>query len=174
MDYEISNIVATANLGVEVDLNIAMEFLRTVGKVAYDRRKFPGLVVKIGSGMAVLLFRTGKMVVVGGKTVEDVKKTVKEVLRALYPALSGLPPTVEVQIQNIVATANLGREVNLERLSQELPNVNYDPNQFPGLIYAPGFDKPTVLIFETGKVVIVGAKDEQEIASIVEEIKKSV
>ena len=174
MEYEISNIVATANLGTEIKLEVAMEFLRTVGKVTYVRRKFPGLVVKLRNRMSVLLFRTGKMVIAGGRSIDDVKRAVKDVLRALRPALSDLPNALEVQIQNIVARADLGAEINLERLSGEMPGARYDPDQFPGLIYNPGFDKPTTLVFRTGKVVIVGAKSEEEIADIVKELKKYI
>jgi len=63
--YEISNIVATANLNTEIDPKVAIEFLRTAGEVTYEPRRFPGLVVKLGGNVIILLFKTGKMVVTG-------------------------------------------------------------------------------------------------------------
>ncbi len=46
----------------------------------------------------------------------------------------------------------------------------YEPEQFPGLIYR--MDKPRVvlLIFSSGKMVITGAKREEEVAEAVNTI----
>jgi len=40
----------------------------------------------------------------------------------------------EIKIQNIVATTNLGQPIPLVKLAETLPNTEYNPEQFPGLV----------------------------------------
>jgi transcription initiation factor TFIID TATA-box-binding protein len=75
-----------------------------------------------------------------------------------------------VQIQNVVASANLNAEVNLEIAAEQLDNVMYEPEQFPGLIYKMDDPKVVLLIFSSGKMVITGAKSEEEVAQAVKNI----
>lgn len=163
MKYRIVNIVATANIGEPLNLEEIAGALDHLGYVIYDPRVFPGLILKTGNGVGVLLFRTGIMVIAGAKNTRDVEKTVKRVVKALRSYLNNTPRTIRVKIQNIVATARLGRPINLEELAQRLPDVLYIPEQFPGLIYRPGLGEPVLLVFATGSIVIVGAKTEEEV-----------
>lgn len=160
LEFRIVNIVATTSIG-EVNLEEIVEALRILGHVVYDRRVFPGLILKMDR-IGILLFRTGRMVVVGAKTVRDVEEVIRKILRVLRSYLTNTPRTIRVKIQNIVVTAKLGRQVNLEKLAQKLPNAFYIPEQFPGLIYRPGLGEPVLLVFSTGSIVIVGAKTEEE------------
>ena len=63
----------------------------------------------------------------------------------------------------MVASANLHGKVDIEAMSDVLENVMYEPEQFPGLIYRMVDPRVVFLIFVTGKIVIVGAKREEEI-----------
>ncbi|MCK5240478.1 MAG: TATA-box-binding protein, partial [Candidatus Thorarchaeota archaeon] len=66
-------------------------------------------------------------------------------------------------VQNIVASANLGAELNLELAAMTLENTLYEPEQFPGLIYRMKNPKVVILLFGSGKLVITGAKFEPQI-----------
>jgi transcription initiation factor TFIID TATA-box-binding protein len=57
----------------------------------------------------------------------------------------------------------LDQEVNLEALtiSLGLENTEYEPEQFPGLVYRPPQLGATLMIFASGKVLIVGTTDKQ-------------
>jgi hypothetical protein len=70
----------------------------------------------------------------------------------------GKPETV---IQNIVATANVHGNVDLEAAVDILDNVMYEPDQFPGLIYRMGDPKVVLLILASGKMVCTGGKSEE-------------
>jgi len=66
---------------------------------------------------------------------------------------------VRVKLQNIVATGDIGQAVDIEKLSTRLPNIIYEPEQFPGAIYyAKELEGASILIFASGKVVFAGLK----------------
>ncbi len=108
---------------------------------------------------------------------------------------------VEIEVQNMVATyalhypedydgtarmddhvlkikegaplAGLPRKLNLNNLTFHLPfdKVEYEPEQFPGLIYRLDYPKVVCLIFGSGKMVITGARHKDEILEAVQIIK---
>ena len=69
--------------------------------------------------------------------------------------------------------AALPRKLNLNTLTFNLPfdKVEYEPEQFPGLIYRLDYPRVVCLIFGSGKMVITGARHKDEILEAVEQIK---
>jgi len=65
--------------------------------------------------------------------------------------------TESIQIENVVASSDIGQELNLEALSLDLTGSDYDPDNFPGLVYRTQKPKAASLIFRSGKVVCTGA-----------------
>ena len=65
--------------------------------------------------------------------------------------------------------AAMPRRLNLNNLTFHLPfdKVEYEPEQFPGLIYRLDYPKVVCLIFGSGKMVITGARDKSEILEAV-------
>jgi transcription initiation factor TFIID TATA-box-binding protein len=62
----------------------------------------------------------------------------------------------------MVATGEIGHSIDIERLSTKLPNIIYEPEQFPGAIYyAKELEGASILIFANGKVVFAGLKREE-------------
>jgi transcription initiation factor TFIID TATA-box-binding protein len=57
-----------------------------------------------------------------------------------------------------VASADLKTDLNLNAVALGLENIEYEPEQFPGLIYRIKQPKVVVLIFSSGKLVIKGGK----------------
>ena len=70
------------------------------------------------------------------------------------------------KIVNIVISTSLEHKIPLERLIMDLPNTEYNPEQFPGLIMKIREPRASFLIFSSGKVVCTGTKslDEVELA----------
>jgi len=69
--------------------------------------------------------------------------------------------------------AALPRKLNLNNLTFHLPfdKVEYEPEQFPGLIYRLDYPKVVCLIFGSGKMVITGARHKDEILEAVQFIQ---
>ena len=72
--------------------------------------------------------------------------------------------------------AALPRKLNLNNLTFHLPfdKVEYEPEQFPGLIYRLDYPKVVCLIFGSGKMVITGARHKDEILEAVQFIQDEV
>jgi len=110
----------------------------------------------------VSIFSTGKMISVGSKSFKDATHDLNYATGRLAQLRLISPTKIkEVKLQNIVATGDIGQDVNIEELSTRLPNIIYEPEQFPGAIYyAKELEGASILIFASGKVVIAGLRDE--------------
>ena len=125
---------------------------------------FPGLVFKLKKPKAaILIFRTGKMVYTGAKSEKAAKQAVNKVVRQLRKRGIAVANKPLVKIQNIVASAGLDGEVDLENAVYKLGKTMYEPEQFPGAVHRMDYPKVVLLIFSSGKIVCVGAKKEQEV-----------
>ncbi len=74
--YEVVNLVASAELNVELDLYGLAKLSRDVD---YEPEQFPGAIFKVNEPKlkaALLLFNSGKIICTGAKTKEDVEKAV--------------------------------------------------------------------------------------------------
>jgi len=106
----------------------------------------------------------------GAKSPSQVYKTVKAIVRLLKRRNIIVTKEPEIKIQNIVASGNLGAEVNLEKAAYLLENAMYEPEQFPGLIYRMDDPKVVLLIFSSGKLVCTGAKKEEDVKGAIRKI----
>jgi transcription initiation factor TFIID TATA-box-binding protein len=156
--YRIENIVATIDLGVGLDLDT---IARSAPASEYNPDQFPGLIIRLPTRAALLLFKTGEVVIAGAKSERELKRAVSELRRILRSVGASDPPRLEVKVQNVVASCDMHAEVDIEKAALTLDNTLYDPEQFPGLIYKVG--KTTFLIFRTGRCVCAGVKSEDEL-----------
>ena len=69
----------------------------------------------------------------------------------------------KVNIQNIVASIDLGGKIHLEKVARTLPRSMYEPEQFPGVIHRMLDPKTVILIFASGKLVCTGVKTEKDV-----------
>ena len=84
-------------------------------------------------------------------------------------------------IVNLVASANLNATLDLYNLAITIPNIEYEPEQFPGAILKLKEPKVSMLLFKNGKVICSGASNEKEISlgimkasKLIHEIQKTV
>jgi len=171
---KIENIVATTALGKELDLQ---KILIALVGAQYDTARFPGLVYRMKSPkVAMLLFRTGKVVCTGGKNIEDVHTAMDLLVKQITAAGMSVTRKPEITVQNIVASADLGYGINLTAvaISLSLEKVEYEPEQFPGLVYRLDKPKVVMLIFGSGKMVCTGAKKTEDVELAVERVTKEL
>ncbi|MBU0662793.1 TATA-box-binding protein, partial [Candidatus Micrarchaeota archaeon] len=84
-------------------------------------------------------------------------------------------------IVNLVASGNLNATLDLYNLAVTIPNIEYEPEQFPGAILKLKEPKVSMLLFKNGKVICSGASSESEISlaiykasKLIHEIQKQV
>ena len=167
---KIQNVVASTAIGQELNLeSVAMD----LEEADFDREKFPGVVYRVQDPhAAALIFRSGKIVCTGAKSVSDVY----EALETVFETLSNLGIEVmedpDIEVQNIVSSGDLGENLNLNAIAigLGLEDVEYEPEQFPGLVYR--LDEPDVvaLLFGSGKTVITGCKEPEDAEAATEAI----
>ena len=77
-----------------------------------------------------------------------------------------------IKIQNVVASGRIDMELNLNNLAMQLENTEYEPEQFPGLVYKLMEAKATFLLFSNGELVCTGTRSEAEVFTAVEMLVK--
>ena len=173
-DLKVQNIVATTSLGKEVSLT---KLARTQSNTEYNPEQFPGLVLRIKKPKsAVLVFSSGNLVCTGTKSVAQVREVIDAVIRQIAKIGVRITQKPKITVQNIVASGSIDLKLNLNLLALQLENTEYEPEQFPGLVYKLAAAKATFLLFSNGKVVCTGTKSEEEVHKaldmLIERLKK--
>lgn len=161
----IQNIVAFIDLRTQLDL----EGLEAGMPLSYRRERFPALILKLKDPkISFLIFRNGKVNCTGANQIGLVKRGVDNMVRQLRSLGVRIDEDPSIKVTNLVATADLGRRLNLDELAMNLDDVEYEPETFPGLVYRPYGSRVSVLVFGNGKLVIAGFREESEGRRIVE------
>jgi transcription initiation factor TFIID TATA-box-binding protein len=170
----IENVVASTSLGVELDLpRIALG----LDGAEYEPAQFPGLIYRMKSPKtAILLFHSGKAVCTGGKSWKQVDDSIRSVSAQIRKAGQKVAQNPKIEIQNIVATSDLGSEIDLNVIAVTLglDRVEYEPEQFPGLVYRLDEPRVVVLLFSSGKLVCTGARRPGDLELAVRKIRNEL
>ena len=169
MSVEIQNVVAVATLDQKIDLLAIMKVFRNV---KYDPERFPGLLFRLNRPKtSTLIFTTGKMVCTGARSVKEAFSAVRNVVRSLRKQGFIISRSPEIDVVNIVGTADVGGEVDLESMADILDDIMYEPEMFPGVIYRMKYPKVVILLFRSGKIVLTGANREEQVHEAAEKMR---
>jgi len=167
---KIQNIVATASLGKDVPLT---KLAKTLPNTEYNPEQFPGLVLRVKKPKsAVLVFSSGNLVCTGTKSVAQVKEVIREVIKQLKKINVRINTVPKITVQNIVASGSINMNLNLNYLAIELENTEYEPEQFPGLVYKLIEPNATFLLFSNGKLVCTGTKNKAQLEDSMKQLRK--
>ena len=168
----IQNIVATTSLGKDVPLT---KLAKTLSNTEYNPEQFPGLGLRIKKpNSAVLVFSSGNLVCTGTKSIAQVKEVIREVIKQLKKIGVRVTITPKITVQNIVASGSININLNLNFLALELENTEYEPEQFPGLVYKLVEPNATFLLFSNGKLVCTGTKNRAQLEDSMKQLKKKI
>jgi len=168
----VQNIVATTSLGKDVSLT---KLARTQANTEYNPDTFPGLVLRIKQPKsAVLVFSSGNLVCTGTKSIAQVKEVVQQVIKQLKKIGVNVTMKPKITVQNIVASGAINLDLNLNTLALELENTEYEPEQFPGLVYKLDEPTATFLLFSNGKLVCTGTKNRAQLEDSIVQLNKNV
>ena len=169
-DIKVVNIVVSTALGHDIPLE---KMAATLSNTEYNPEQFPGLVIRIKEPKtSALIFSSGKVVCTGARSMDKVHESIKKIIKSLEKIGIKITIKPEVKIQNIVASGRVGMDLNLNNLAMKLENTEYEPEQFPGLVYKlqVGTTKATFLLFSNGKIVCTGTKSEDEVHKALDEL----
>lgn len=188
---KIVNVVLTAQLGVpytsatydhELDTgNITKNF--NLAKIAlviedasveYFPRKFAALkLCRADPFSKALFFRSGKIVCVGNRSEDGGREAVRWFCERVAKAADIVMSIVDISVQNIVATSMLKNNkmrIKLTRASCLFSkHTQYEPELFPGCAFRFGESwKQVVNVFTSGKIVLTGVKNTEELKKLAE------
>jgi len=171
-DLKVQNIVATTSLGKPVPLT---KLARTQSNTEYNPEQFPGLVLRVKKPKsAVLVFSSGNLVCTGTKSIAQVKEVIDAVIRQIAKIGIRITQKPKITVQNIVASGSINLNLNLNILALTLENTEYEPEQFPGLVYKLIDPTATFLLFSNGKLVCTGTKNKEQLDESMKQLNKNV
>ncbi len=169
-EIRIVNIVCSASLGQDIPL---IKLAETLPNTEYNPEQFPGLVMRIREPKtSALIFSSGKIVSTGARSMKKVKESVKAIIKNLARIKIKIKSVPKVNVQNMVAAGSIGMDLNLNSLAMELENTEYEPEQFPGLVYKLPGTRATFLLFSNGKIVCTGTRSESKLNEAVDKLIK--
>lgn len=170
----VENIVATSYVAKELNLE---QIVKVLKDGEYVPERFPGLIYHTKTPKsAVLIFRSGKLVCTGARSLQEVTKVINMVVSKIQRVDKSVIKQPEIHVQNIVASADLGHELDLTRIAITfgLEKIEYEPEQFPGLVYRIKEPKVVSLLFSSGKIVCTGATKIKDIELAVKKMKEEL
>ena len=175
-EITIVNVVVSTSLEHDIPLE---KMAATLSNTEYNPEQFPGLVMRIKEPKtSALIFSSGNVVCTGARNLEEVEKSIEQIIKSLKKINIDIKIKPKIKIQNMVASGSIGMDVNLNVLALKLENTEYEPEQFPGLVYKLKGEKATFLLFSNGKIVCTGTTSEEEVHratdKLIEKIKSII
>ena len=167
---KIENVVASASLNVPIKLE---KLVANLSGIEYEPEQFPGLVMRLKDPKAAaLIFSSGKIVCTGAKSPKDANIVVSKIVARMNKLGIKIPKNYKVRLENIVASAKLDRELNLNNIAFTLENTEYEPEQFPGLVYRMDDPRVTFLLFGSGKIICTGGRSIADVKRAIAKLDK--
>jgi len=170
----VKNVVATFKLNKKIDvgkIHRAFKKESTCNKNVFRKKVVVLRVEK--PRMSFLIYGTGSVVCCGAGTVKDAGESGNYLTKRFREIGINVKLSKPVEIQNIVASANLNTNINLRKISMENTEIEYEPEQFPAAIWRMP-NNVTILLFQSGKVICAGSKNMKDIVSAVETLKNKL
>lgn len=165
-EITLQNIVATTSLEADIPL---VKLAETLPNTEYNPEQFPGLVMRIKEPKtSALIFSSGKVVCTGAKSMKKVKEAIQAIIKNVEKIKVKVTHEPKITVQNMVASGSIGMDLNLNYLAMNLENTEYEPEQFPGLVYKLSGTRATFLLFSNGKIVCTGTRSESKLNEAVD------
>jgi transcription initiation factor TFIID TATA-box-binding protein len=159
---KIVNVVISTSLEHKIPLE---RLIMDLPNTEYNPEQFPGLIMKIREPRAsFLIFSSGKVVCTGTKSLEEVDLALERLIDYLKKVDIEITIKPKIKVENIVASSDIDMKLDLNELAIKLTNVEYEPEQFPGLVFKINDETDaTFLIFGNGKIVCTGVKSDKDV-----------
>lgn len=157
---EIVNVVASGTLGRELNIRAVGEDIdATEVKSQTGDYKTPTEYIRTrDDGPLVTIYESGSYHISGAKSIEEAEET-RDWFVGELDRMGVEDVDATFSVKNVVVVGDLGESVNLNTLAIQfgLERVEYEPEQFPGMVYRPDERDSVFLIFASGRVVIPGS-----------------
>ena len=167
-ELTIVNIVASTFLDKDIPL---IKLAEKLPNTEYNPEQFPGLVMRIREPKtSALIFGSGKVVCTGARSMTKLRQSIKQIVKNVEKIGIKITIVPRVKVQNMVASGSIDMDLNLNQLAMELENTEYEPEQFPGLVYKLAGTRATFLLFSNGKIVCTGTRSEDQLKEALDKL----
>jgi len=160
---KIENIVASGAIADSIDLEVISN---NIENCELNTKRFPGAVYRMENPkIASLIFSSGKVVLTGIRDDKSLETGLKLIIGKMKEAGIACFDEPRVAVTNIVCSYDIGNKINLNKvvMTLSLENIEYEPEQFPGLVYRISDPKIVALLFSSGKIILTGGKNMEDI-----------
>lgn len=171
-DIKIRNVVVSCDTHTKLVLEMLASKL---SNAEYSPESFPGLVYRLQKPKAsALIFSTGKIICSGARSLKMAKDVINEALKHFKRIGVKVSKRLDIDVVNIVASADLKANLELNSIVFNLSDCEYEPEQFPGVVHRIAKPKIVFLIFSSGRIVCTGAKSMKNLEAGIEILKKEL
>lgn len=161
---DIVNVVATSSIQQQIDL---VNLTKKVPTATFNPSQFPGAILKSQNPQSTsLVFSSGKIINTGTKSEEQARKATTQIFHLLKD-IGYATDNADIQVQNIVASVNYGRQINLAECAKVLSKCMYEPEQFPAVFHRMSAPVATALVYRTGRLICTGPNTLEKILEAV-------
>lgn len=162
LNTKVVNVVISTSLEHKIPLE---RLIMDLPNTEYNPEQFPGLIMKIREPKAsFLIFSSGKVVCTGTKSLEEVEYAIQKLIEYLKKVDIDIKIKPKIRVENMVASSDIDMKLDLNEIAIKLNNVEYEPEQFPGLVFKINDEtQATFLIFGNGKIVCTGTKTDADV-----------
>jgi len=167
---KIENIVTAGSIADTLDIEYLADKL---DGCVLNKKKFPGAVYHMKKPKIVaLLFSSGKIVLTGISCIDEFQKGLDGLIRQLHDLGVRTSKVPDVTIKNMVCSYNTGLKINLNKviITLNYEKIEYEPEQFPGLVYRISDPKIVALLFSSGKIILTGGKNIGDVKSAIDHL----
>ncbi|MDD5189339.1 MAG: TATA-box-binding protein [Methanoregula sp.] len=171
---KVENMVASGVIADSIDLALLSE---KVKNCELNTKRFPGAVYRIDNPrIACLIFSTGKIVLTGIRNHKALADGLAIVMKSVRDAGITTHDEPKVAITNMVCSYDIGKRINLNKIvvTLNVENIEYEPEQFPGLVYRIKDPKIVALLFSSGKIILTGGKTLEDIKKGLDVIEQKI
>lgn len=165
----ITNRVFLLDFGERINTEAIIE---KFSNIEYNPETFPGIMIAVEGPLKLTIFTTGKMMAVGIKKEEDLKKAIeyaKKIIKKIEGKEVGDPKVKEINMSIHIPDLSkaIGTNyIDLDKLVFYLDNVSYEPDIFPALKYEFRLKDGKVIavnLFKNAKANITGPNSMEQI-----------
>ena len=159
---KVENVIVASHLGKKLEL---VKLATEIPNARYSSSGNPSVIIEvdmssskfIGSKRlkaAGILFANGKLIVTGVNSLDEGKEVVTNLRNLIKPLDPKINLKRAIKLENMVAKTNISATIDLQALALIVPDAEYDPSRFSGLILR--MDKPdaSFILFESGVLIV--------------------
>lgn len=173
--------VGGGKISREIDLE---PFARDIqaDRVQYDPLKYHGIILRFGEDKpAVMIYTSGSFSVSGAKSIDSLYRNFNMIEKEFKRLFDDYSYKISFEVRNLVHQDQMFEDdedasLNLNALAigLGLDHIEYEPEQFPGMMYRPNDDNELFLIFASGKVLSTGFQTIERTEEVMETVKNEI